>query len=223
MKTVTRGLLAALVLLGSTQSTAAQSANDIIERRLVAGGGRAAFEHVTSARAFLGYEQAGMSVALAGQEKVGAEAPQVEDRAQRGRLDPRHVVPLIVVSMFLGFGVFIAVWLTWFDHRSRVKALDVLRVYAERNEEPPASVIQALTGIGPHLPQATPKPPATRGHHLAHVAANLVFALGACGIVWWKAPDPDNPGGLVIFAILAGLFFAAGAAARLVGAIYARE
>jgi len=99
----------------------------------------------------------------------------------------------------------------------------VLRVYAERNEEPPASVTQALTGFGPHIPQAPPKPPATRGHHLAHVAANVVFALGAIGIVWWKDPDPGNPGGFVIFVILAGLFFAAGAAARLVGAIYARE
>src|SRR5688572_10451441 len=123
MKTVTRGLLAASVLLGSTQSTAAQSADDIIEWHLAAVGGRAALENVTSPRAFLGDEQAGMSVTLAGQEKVGAEAPQVEDRAQRGPFDPRHVVPLIVVSMFLGFGVFIAVWLTWFEHRSRVKAL----------------------------------------------------------------------------------------------------
>jgi hypothetical protein len=54
------------------------------------------------------------------------------------------------------------------------------------------------------------------------VAANVVFAVGAAGIVWWKSPDPRDPGGLVVFAIIAGLFFAAGAAARLVAAVHAK-
>ena len=171
MKTVTRVLLAAAVLLGSAQLTAAQAAVD----------------------------------------------------SSRRPLDARDVVGFSVVIILFSIPMSILALYTWFEHRSRVKALDVLRVYAERNEEPPASVTQALTGINPHIPQAPPKPTPTRGHHLAHVAANVVFVLGAIGILWWKAPDPSHPGGFVIFVILAGLFFAAGAAARLVGAIYARE
>ena len=133
----------------------------------------------------------------------------------------KDVAALILMSMFLATGVLIAVLIAWFQHRTRIKALDVLRVYAERNEEPPASVNQVLTGVS-DVPQRRPAP-WTRGRHLAHLAANTVFVLGAIGIVWWKAPDPSNPGGLVIFTIFAGLFFAAAAAAQIVYAVYARE
>jgi hypothetical protein len=158
------------------------------------------------------------------QDPGSSPGEQPEDRAQRGRrpLDAGQISVMIMVSLFLATGVIIAVLITWSEHRSRAKALDVLRVYAERNEEPPPTVVQALMGVNRPVPHG-PKPPPSRGHHLAHAAANVVFVLGAIGIVWWKAPDPDNPGGFVIFAILAGLFFAAGAAARFVGAIYARE
>ena len=178
MKTVTRGLLAASVLCGSAQSTAAQSADDIIERHLAAPGGRPALEKVTSPRAFLGYEQAGMSVTAGDKEKVGAEAPQVEGLAQRGPFDYRHVVPLIVVSMFLVPVAIAAVLAMWFQHRSRMKALDVLRVYAERNEEPPASVTQALTGVGPHLPQARP----SRLRHAATISHTLPPTSSSCWV-----------------------------------------
>ena len=52
---------------------------------------------------------------------------------------------LVVVILLLGTGITIAVLIAWFDHRTRSKALDVLRVYAERGDEPPESVTQALT------------------------------------------------------------------------------
>jgi hypothetical protein len=201
MKTVIRGILVTTVLVGGGQFTPAEWNGETLLP-------------VTSTVMAQGPD--------AGQGFTPDEAVEGGAQPARGLLDPRHVVPLIVVSMFLGTGVIIAVLLTWSEHRSRVKALDVLRLYAARNEEPPASVVQALTGVSRQAPQGA-KPPPTRGHHLAHAAANVVFVLGAIGIVWWKAPDPDNPGGFVIFAILAGLFFAAGAAARFVGAIYARE
>lgn len=126
------------------------------------------------------------------------------------------------MSMFLATGVLIAVSIAWFQHRTRIKALEVLRVYAERNEEPPASVSQVLMGLGSDAPRRPPAP-WTRGRHLAHLAANTVFALGAIAILWWKAPDPSHPGGLAIFVIFAGLFFAAAAAAQIVYAIHARE
>ena len=137
-------------------------------------------------------------------------------------MNPQFIQSIVALSMVFGTGVIIAVSIAWFQHQSRVKALDVLRVYAERNEEPPASVIQALAGLGSYAPQSRPAP-WTRGRHLAHLAANVVFVLGAIGIVRWKAPNPSNPGGLVIFAIFAGLFFAAAAAAQLVYAVHARE
>ena len=54
---------------------------------------------------------------------------------------------LVVMTLFLATGITIAVLIAWFDHRTRAKALDVLRVYAERGEEPPGSVTQALTWV----------------------------------------------------------------------------
>ena len=48
MKTVTRGLLAASLLLSCAQTAAAQSADEVIERHLAAIGGRTALEKLTS-------------------------------------------------------------------------------------------------------------------------------------------------------------------------------
>ena len=36
----------------------------------------------------------------------------------------------------------------WVDYRSRSKALDLLRVYAEKGEEPPAAVTEAVAAVG---------------------------------------------------------------------------
>ena len=137
-------------------------------------------------------------------------------------MNPELQQTFVVLSVVFGTGVIIAVSIAWFQHQTRVRALDVLRVYAERGEEPPETILRALTGLGSYAPPKSAAP-WTRGRHLAHLAANTVFVLGAVGIVWWKAPDPANPGGLVVFAILAGLFFTAAAAAQLVYALHARE
>ena len=101
---------------------------------------------------------------------------------------------------------------TWFEHRSRMsKALDVLRVYAERNEEPPASVIQALTGLGSICSEVTSKAALdTRPPSRTRCRERRLRAGCDGDSVWWKAPDPTKPGGLVIFVILAGLVFCCG-------------
>jgi len=126
---------------------------------------------------------------------------------------------IVVVILVFGAGVIIAVGISWLEHRTRTKALDVLRIYAESGEEPPASVIQALTSVG-GTKAGAPKVRPTRAGHLAHFAPNVIFAIGFAGIVWWRLPESGEPDTFVIIAALAGLFFAAGAAARLVAALY---
>ena len=110
------------------------------------------------------------------------------------------------------------------DHRTRTRALDLLRIYAERGEEPPASVLQAVTGASgwARPPQPGAHPRQTRGGHLAHAAGNAVFTVGLTGLTWWRFSTSGEYGGWVIALSLAALFFAAGLAARLVGAFYAR-
>ena len=49
--------------------------------------------------------------------------------------------------VILGSGIVIVVSIAWLDYRKHTKVLDVLRIYAERGNEPPAAVIQALTAV----------------------------------------------------------------------------
>lgn len=117
-----------------------------------------------------------------------------------------------------------AVYRTWADHRSRRQALDVLRVYAEKGQEPPASVTAAIAAVaasdatvvaGAPPPGAFSRP--TRENHLAHLAGSVVCGLGAAAIAWWRMPANGEPGPLVLWAVVIAIFFAGSVAARLVG------
>ena len=118
-----------------------------------------------------------------------------------------------------------SVYRTWVDYRSRSQALDVLRVYAEKGQEPPASVTSAIGAFAstgsPFMtgapPPAVPCSKPTRANHLAHLAGSVVCGLGAAGIAWWRMPDSGPPGALVMWAVVVAIFFAGSAAARLVG------
>ena len=136
--------------------------------------------------------------------------------------------------LIFGTGITIPVSFMWFDHRTRTRALDVLRVYAERGEEPPASVTEALTSVSgwPRYKAGMFKVdpsdnrdrlgrPRTRSGFLAHAAANTIFAAGFSGIAWWRYSELGEASTGVIVSILVALFFAASVAAQLVGAYYA--
>ena len=142
-----------------------------------------------------------------------------------------NVTGFIVLILVFGTGIAIAVSIAWLDHRTRSKALDVLRVYAERGEEPPASVTQALTWVSgwPRFQVDTSDNrdrigrPRTRGGFLAHAAANAVFAAGFWGFAWWRYSELGEAGTGVIVTIFVGLFFAASVTAQLVGVYYAPD
>ena len=140
----------------------------------------------------------------------------------------KDILGLIVVALAMGTGVAIVVLISWFDHRTRIRALEVLRVYAERGEEPPPSVTQALTRVS-GWPKAAPPVddnkdrlgrPRTRGGFLAHAAADAVFAAGFSWFAWWRYGDLGDASTGVIVSIFVGLYFAASMTARLVGAYY---
>ena len=143
-----------------------------------------------------------------------------------------NILQIVVVALVMGTGITIPVLISWFDHRTRTRALEVLRVYAERGEEPPVSVTQALTSVAgwPNTStlQATDNKdrigrPRTRGGFLAHAAANTVFATGFMGFAWWRYADLGEASTGVMVSIFVGMFFAASVAAQLVGAHYAPD
>jgi len=138
-------------------------------------------------------------------------------------MDSKVISQIIIVGLVMGGGITIPVLISWFDHRTRTRGLDTLRIYAERGQEPPASVIEAVRtvtdtwGYSTRPRAATPQ---TRGNHLAHAAASTVIAVGLAGLVWWRVSAYDEKGVGIIVGILAALFFAGSVAARLVYAYY---
>lgn len=119
-------------------------------------------------------------------------------------------------------GVLIVLIISWFDHRTRRKGLELLRAYADRGEDPPESMVEALAAIsawGHPKPKVSPPSDVTRNGHFRHVAGSTVIALGSAWLAWWLMPEDGAPGGMVIFAVIVAIFFAGGAAARLVAAL----
>src|SRR5262245_40826097 len=141
-------------------------------------------------------------------------------------MESKHIAQIIVVCLVMGTGITIPVLIAWFEHRTRRTGLDTLRIYAERNEEPPASVIEAVTKVTNVYGHNAPKLPArsqTRENHLAHAAASTVIAAGLAWLVWWRVSAYDEKGAWIVIGLLAALFFAGSVAARLVYAYYAPD
>lgn len=144
----------------------------------------------------------------------------------------KNIADIVIVALVMGLGVSIPILISWFEHRTRTRALDVLRAYAERGEEPPPSVTQALMSVSGWPKAPLPRPddnkdrigrPRTRGGFLAHAAANTVFAAGFSWFAWWRYTDLGQASTGVIVSILVAMFFAASVAAQLVGAYYAPD
>ena len=140
-------------------------------------------------------------------------------------MDSQTVVKFLGVCIIFGMGIAIPVSIAWFEHRTRTKGLETLRIYAERGEEPPASVIQAVTQVTNVVgrPPQRPATPQTRGNHLAHAAARTVITLGLMALVWWRVSAYGEKGTGIVIGILVALFFAGSTAARLVYAYYASD
>jgi hypothetical protein len=144
---------------------------------------------------------------------------------EKGSIMDSQTINLVAICLTFGAGIAIPVSIAWFEHRTRRKGLETLRVYAERGEEPPASVIQAVTEVTNVYgrPPQMPRKPWTRGNHLAHAAASTVLATGLAGLVWWRVSAYDEKGLGIVVGVLVAVFFAGSAAAQLVYAYYATD
>jgi hypothetical protein len=126
----------------------------------------------------------------------------------------------VIFGPIFAFALILFVTIAWLQNLPKMKMIAILKTYAEKGEEPPAGVLEAMGNI--RGPSAPPQPPRkqTRADHLAHFAGSLGLALGAGFVIAWRWPlDSQHPGKLLVVAICVAVFFTASAAARLVGAL----
>ena len=130
------------------------------------------------------------------------------------------LLPIVILTIVFTTGIIISLGVTWLQNRPKMRMIDVLRAYAEKGEEPPTAVVEALSKINWPFPPPPPSRPPTRSDHLAHMAGSIGLAIGAGLVILWRWPlEYQHPGWILITAIFVAIFFAAAAAARLAWAL----
>ena len=101
-------------------------------------------------------------------------------------------------------------------HRHRMKALELLRFYAEKGVEPPPLVTDLLMK---QISDSSEKwKSTTRGSLLHTFGIHLFIACWAGGIAWWRI-DAGGPNWAVYAAVVSAVFFGVHAFALLVAAL----
>jgi hypothetical protein len=137
-------------------------------------------------------------------------------------------LPIAILLIVFTAGTIIPIGITWLQQRTKMRAIEVLKVYAEKGQEPPASVLETVNRINwPFPPGAPPPKPMreqSRAEHLSHLAGSWSLAIGSGLVIWWLAHDPHpRLEWLMITAIFTAIFFTAAGAARLVAAVSAGD
>lgn len=139
-------------------------------------------------------------------------------------------LPIAVLVIVFTAGTIIPIGITWLQNRTKMRAIEVLKIYAEKGQEPPASVLDTVNRINWPFPSNGAAPPRpmreqSRAEHLTHVAGSVCLAGGSAIVLWWQASElhGGQPGWLMITAIFTTIFFTGAAAARLVAALTAGD
>lgn len=132
-----------------------------------------------------------------------------------------HVSELAWYLLAVGFVLFAVVLPIWFGiwtgHSVQVRALQLLRTYAEKGEEPPAAVLEAAFRGSPAGTKRA-RPRAARAEQMERFVWAAACAAAAAGVAWWRSAA-GGPAWVVYAAGIAAAVLAAGALARLVVAI----
>lgn len=107
-------------------------------------------------------------------------------------------------------------------YRSKMKTLEILRIYAERGTEPPAMLAEHLATPPPGAPQHDGwKHPSGVGHHLGSFAFSLFMAGAAAGVAWWWNEADKSPEWVFYAAVIAAIAFGLGGIAHFISAMVA--
>ena len=110
------------------------------------------------------------------------------------------------------------VWaMTILTYRGRMRALEILRIYAERGEEPPAAVAEPLLRQLSETGQA--RRASARAQRLSHLVSSLFMAGAAGAIAWWRIAATGKADIAFYLATAIAVTCAAGAVGQLTAAI----
>src|SRR5688500_16595342 len=110
------------------------------------------------------------------------------------------------------------------EHRRRMHALDILKMYAEKGAEPPPVIIERLAEQILESEKSASISQQRRGALMQGFIGFMFSACATCGIAWWLA-DTDGAPWAIIAMYCGTAFFGIGAAGMLLGALvtYARD
>jgi hypothetical protein len=108
-------------------------------------------------------------------------------------------------------------------HQARMKALDILKMYAEKGGEPPPAMMEQLTRQA--LEPGQPNAPKKEGSRAALIQGFIGFLFAACfawGVGWW-VKDSGGPQWGFIASQAATAFFGFGSFGFIVAALFTRD
>lgn len=127
---------------------------------------------------------------------------------------------LLAVAYLVG-AILVPMWFhLWLKHHTQMRVLEVLKSYAERGEEPPGSVLEALAFRGQPSGSGSAAAPRGRAEQLERFVWAAACAGAAAGVAWWRHAE-GGPQWVVYAAAIAAAVCGLGALARLVAALSA--
>jgi hypothetical protein len=99
----------------------------------------------------------------------------------------------------LSFGFFMAIII----HRGNMKALEILRSYAEKGIEPPPAILELLTR---QIGDAEAAEARRKGRKAGNFTGLLVASCVGGGIAWWRMNE-GGPQWVVYFFAASAVFF----------------
>jgi hypothetical protein len=110
------------------------------------------------------------------------------------------------------------VWaMTILTYRGRMRALEILRIYAEKGEEPPPSVAEPLLRQLSEAGQA--RRASARAQRLSQLVSSLFIAGAAGAIAWWRLSATGRADLAFYLAVAIAVTCAAGSVGQLAAVI----
>ena len=108
------------------------------------------------------------------------------------------------------------------EHRRRMRALDILQMYAEKGAEPPEAITRRLAE---QILESEKSPSTVRKRQGALIQGFLGLLYSGCamgGIAWWLT-DAGGPKWAIIATYCGTVFFGIGAVGMLFAAIFSHD